>query len=235
MLAQLLDLVLVGDFTSLHAAAEQGVDPGPGADPGRHRVPRRRALGATTLRRRADRQGQRAPARFCTRVPRPGARALSRRSCAPIVEALQHDPDPVPRDLRHRDRLQGRRPHPRRLRPQGDPARRARDAGPHGPARRVRRQPAPGGRPHHRLAAHDHPDRGADRDPRGARRRGALGELQHLLDPGPRRRRHRGRPRGHPRAAQGRAGLRLEGRDASTSTGGAPSRSCAGPTARAPT
>lgn len=29
MLAQLLDLVLVGDFTSLHAAAEQGIDPGP--------------------------------------------------------------------------------------------------------------------------------------------------------------------------------------------------------------
>jgi len=29
MLAQLLDLVLVGDFTSLHAAAEQGLDPGP--------------------------------------------------------------------------------------------------------------------------------------------------------------------------------------------------------------
>jgi len=29
MLAQLLDLALVGDFTSLHAAAEQGVDPGP--------------------------------------------------------------------------------------------------------------------------------------------------------------------------------------------------------------
>jgi glucose/mannose-6-phosphate isomerase len=29
MLAQLLDLVLIGDFTSLHAAAEQGVDPGP--------------------------------------------------------------------------------------------------------------------------------------------------------------------------------------------------------------
>jgi len=28
-LAQLLDLVLVGDLTSLHAAAEQGVDPGP--------------------------------------------------------------------------------------------------------------------------------------------------------------------------------------------------------------
>jgi glucose/mannose-6-phosphate isomerase len=29
MLAQLLDLVLVGDFVSLHAAAEQGLDPGP--------------------------------------------------------------------------------------------------------------------------------------------------------------------------------------------------------------
>ncbi|HEY6531602.1 MAG TPA: SIS domain-containing protein [Acidimicrobiales bacterium] len=29
MLAQLLDLALVGDFASLHAAAEQGVDPGP--------------------------------------------------------------------------------------------------------------------------------------------------------------------------------------------------------------
>lgn len=29
MLAQLLDLILVGDFASLHAAAEQGLDPGP--------------------------------------------------------------------------------------------------------------------------------------------------------------------------------------------------------------
>ena len=41
---------------------------------------------------------------------------------------------------------------------------RARDARPDGPARRVRRQPAAGRRPHHRLAAHDHPDRRADRD-----------------------------------------------------------------------
>jgi adenosylhomocysteinase len=49
------------------------------------------------------------------------------------------------------------------------------------------------GRAHHRLAAHDHPDRGADRDAEGARRRGALGLVQHLLDPGPRRRRHRRR------------------------------------------
>ena len=52
------------------------------------------------------------------------------------------------------------------------------------------------GRPHHRLAAHDDPDRGADRDAGRARRRGALGELQHLLDPGPRRRRGRRRPDG---------------------------------------
>ncbi len=61
------------------------------------------------------------------------------------------------------------------------------------------------GRAHHRLAAHDHPDRGADRDARGPRRERALGELQHLLDAGPCRRRHRRRRR---------AGLRLEGRDA---------------------
>ena len=47
------------------------------------------------------------------------------------------------------------------------------------------------GRAHHRLAAHDDPDRGADRDAAGARRAGALGLVQHLLDAGPRRRRHR--------------------------------------------
>ena len=60
------------------------------------------------------------------------------------------------------------------------------------------------GRPHRRLPAHDHPDRGADRDADGARRRRALVVLQHLLDPGPggrsdRRRRH--------------PGVRLEGRE----------------------
>ena len=42
------------------------------------------------------------------------------------------------------------------------------------------------GRAHRRLAAHDHPDGGPDRDPDGARRRGALVLLQHLFDPGPR-------------------------------------------------
>ena len=52
---------------------------------------------------------------------------------------------------------------------------------------------AAAGRAHHRLAAHDDPDRGADRDAAGARRRGALGIVQHLLDAGPRRRRDRRR------------------------------------------
>ena len=61
------------------------------------------------------------------------------------------------------------------------------------------------GRAHRRLAAHDDPDRGADRDAGRARRRGPLGLVQHLLDPGPRRRRDR---------RAGRAGLRGEGRDA---------------------
>ena len=63
---------------------------------------------------------------------------------------------------------------------------------------RVRREPAARGRADRRLAAHDRADRGADRDPGRARRRGALGVLQHLLHPGPRRRRRRRRPDGTP-------------------------------------
>ena len=43
------------------------------------------------------------------------------------------------------------------------------------------------GRADHGLAAHDRADGGPDRDADRARRRGPLGELQHLLDPGPRR------------------------------------------------
>ena len=55
-----------------------------------------------------------------------------------------------------------------------------------------------------------------DRDPGRARRRGDLDLLQHLLDPGRGRGRHR----------QGRrAGVRVEGRDASRSTGGTSSSS----------
>ena len=40
-------------------------------------------------------------------------------------------------------------------------------------------------RAHRRQPAHDDPDRGADRDAAGARRRRALGVVQHLLDAGP--------------------------------------------------
>src|ERR1700738_69827 len=59
--------------------------------------------------------------------------------------------------------VQGRGPFAGGFRPQGDPARRGRDARPHGPAPGVRAGQAARGRPHQRLAAHDHPDRRADR------------------------------------------------------------------------
>src|SRR5437762_2650940 len=71
-------------------------------------------------------------------------------------------------------------------------------------AKRMRAEAAQG-RAHHGLASHDGPDGRSDRDARRARRRGPLGQLQHLLDAGPRRRRDRRRR--HPR-------FRLEGRDA---------------------
>ena len=80
-----------------------------------------------------------------------------------------------------------------RLGPQGNPHCRNRNAGPDGHSRRVRRDPAAARRAHHRFAAHDHPDRRADRDADRPRRRSALGFVQHLLDPGPRRCRHRRR------------------------------------------
>ena len=71
-------------------------------------------------------------------------------------------------------------------------------------------EPAAEGRAHHRFAAHDHPDRRADRDADRARRGGALGLVQHLLDPGPRRRRDRRRR--HPGVrGQGRVAGRLLG------------------------
>ena len=101
-------------------------------------------------------------------------------------------------------RFRRRRPRPRRVRAQGDRHRRDRNAGPDGDAGGICRRPAAQGRPHRRLAAHDDPDRGADRDAEGARRRRALGVVQHLLDPGPRRRGDRG----------GRhAGVRDQGRE----------------------
>ena len=69
-------------------------------------------------------------------------------------------------------------------------------------------------RAHRRLAAHDRADRRAHRDAHRARRRGPLGLLQHLLHPGRGRRGRRRRPERHRRGPAGRAGLRLEGRDA---------------------
>ncbi|CAA9290622.1 MAG: Adenosylhomocysteinase, partial [uncultured Friedmanniella sp.] len=107
--------------------------------------------------------------------------------------------------------LPRRRPDPGRLRPPRDHARRARDAGTDGHARAVRGVEAAGRRPDRRLAAHDHPDRGADRDPGRPGGRGALGQLQHLLHPGPGRC-GRGGGRRHPGRPGRRAGLRLEGR-----------------------
>ena len=70
--------------------------------------------------------------------------------------------------------------------------------------RKYAAEPAAQGRPHRRQPAHDHPDGRADRDAAGPGRRHPLGELQHLLDAGPRRRRHR---------RAGHARLRQEGRD----------------------
>ncbi len=111
----------------------------------------------------------------------------------------------------HQPRLPGGRPHPRRLGPQRNPPRRAGDARPDGGAQGVRREP-PARRPaHHGLAPHDDPDRGADRDAARARRRRALGVVQHLLDPGPRRGGDRRRPGRDARESARHPGLRLQG------------------------
>ncbi len=101
-------------------------------------------------------------------------------------------------------RFQSGRSFAGRLGPQGADHRRDGDAGPDGDPGRIWGLQAAEGRPDHRLAAHDDPDRRADRDAERPRRRGALGLVQHLLDAGPRRRRHR----------QGRhARVRREGRE----------------------
>ena len=95
--------------------------------------------------------------------------------------------------------------------------------------RRVRRQPAARRRPHHRLAAHDDPDRGAHRDPRRPRRRRCGGRRCNIFSTqdhaaaaiaSARRDPRRARPAC--RCSRGRARR-------SRSTGGAPSRRCAGP------
>ena len=91
--------------------------------------------------------------------------------------------------------VQGGRPVARRVRPQGDPSRRAGDARPDGDSRRVQGQEAARRRADHGLAAHDRADGRPHRDARRPRRRRALGVVQHLLDAGSRRGRGRGRAR----------------------------------------
>ena len=97
------------------------------------------------------------------------------------------------------------RPLPCRLGPQGNEYCRNRNAWPHGYPPGIHGHAAAEGRARHRFAAHDHPDRRARRDAASARRRSALGFLQHLLHAGP----CGCRPRGcwHP-------GVRLQGRNA---------------------
>ena len=65
-----------------------------------------------------------------------------------------------------------------------DRSRRARDAGAHGDSRRVRGDAAARGRAHRGFAPHDGADGRAHRDARRPRRRGPLGVVQRLLDPG---------------------------------------------------
>ena len=125
------------------------------------------------------------------------------RATAPVHRLGDFERDHRCTKARHFQRLPRRRHLARPLGPPRDRHRRNRDARPHGHPRGVRRAPAPQGRAHHRLAPHDHPDGRPDRDAQGPRGRGPLGLVQHLLDPGPRRRRHRRRR--HPR-------LRLQGR-----------------------
>ena len=81
------------------------------------------------------------------------------------------------------------------------------------------------GRAHHRLAAHDHPDGGADRDAEGARRRRALG----LAATSSRRRTTPPRP--SPRTARRCSPTRAR---RSRSTGSTPTASSSGRTARSP-
>ena len=91
--------------------------------------------------------------------------------------------------------LQGRRPRPRRVRPQGDPPRRARDARPDGAARAVRQgsKPLAGARIMGSLHMTVQTAVLIETLVRPRRRR-ALGVVQHLLDAGPRRRRGGRRP-----------------------------------------
>ena len=167
-----------------------GFEPARAGRDARRRRPRRRHLPPAASR--ARRHG--AP-RCCSpvraapdpRYPqhRTEAEGTQEKTAWPAREA-PHRPDArVPREG----------PLARRLGAQGDRARREGDARPDVGPQEYGEEEAAQGPAHHRLAPHDHPDRGAHRDAGRPGRRRPLGLLQHLLDPGPRRRRGRGRPR----------------------------------------
>ena len=146
--------------------------------------------------------------------PEPGAR--SQQEISPCRQSPKRF-NPLPRRRGRPRTVQGAGPVPRRVRPQGNQPGRAGDARPHGAAHAVRRQAPARGRPHHGQPAHDDSDGRAHRDADRARRRRALGVLQHLLDAGSRGRGRCRRPSGdgrHGRESEGHAGVRMEGRDA---------------------
>ena len=94
---------------------------------------------------------------------------------------------------------------------------------------------AAGGRPHHGQPAHDGADGRADRDADRARRRRALGVVQHLLDPGSCGGGRRCRPTRDgwdSGLSEGHPGVCLEGRDTCRGTGGARPKRSSGPTTR---
>ncbi len=147
---------------------------------------------------------------FISSLRRPGRRCYRHAPRRPVIgpgfppapRTIHESPIEDRQSRRHGLRRQGHQPG--RMGPQGNLHRRDRDARPDGDARGVRAAAAVARRPRLRLAAHDDPDRRADRDARGARRRRALGLVQHLFDPGPRRRRDRGHRH---------AGVRRQGRE----------------------
>ena len=102
--------------------------------------------------RTADRPRERGPPTDCAARTRACLCPLRAPLCPPPRRPAVPTLDPTPRSSSHDDcrqptGLQGRRPLPGRLRPQGDHPRRARDARPDVDPQGVRRRPAAGRRP----------------------------------------------------------------------------------------
>ena len=131
---------------------------------------------------------------------------------ATVIEKKQHAFDAA--KAAGRVPLQGGRPQPGRVRPQGNEPGRAGNARTDVHPQGIRREQAARRHADHGQPAHDHSDGRPHRDAGRPRRRRALGVVQHLLDAGSRRRRGRRRPEGHAAEPDGHPGLRLEGRDA---------------------